>query len=209
MKKDSLGRIRIKTSDHSSLWCYNTRFFNWIVTDFRKERTTLCPRIGPTLPESPNPLQRTSGDWLELIPRVEPQFLNSLASAIKSSPARDAVHRVLMCMCLVSVCLRGRFCDATVQTEGMWVERMSGCESGGEKTLTFNWLKLTLVQFTSISSLPCPSSSPVSMAANKLNYTRVKKRGGVGKWGLTETKIKVKKAIGQARNKEEKTDQEQ
>lgn len=136
---------------------------------FSKERKeTLCPRNGPTLPESPNPLQRTSGDWLKLIPRVEPQFLNSLTPAIKSSPARDAVHRVLMCMCLVSVCPRGRFCDATAQTEGMWVEKMSGCEK--IKNLTFYWPKLTLVQFTPISSPPCPSSSPASMAANKLNY---------------------------------------
>lgn len=101
---------------------------------FSKERKgALCPQNGPTLPESPNALRRTSGDWLELIPRVEPQFLNSLTSAIKSSPARDAVRRVLMCMCLVSVRPRGRFCDATVQTEGMWVERMSGCENAEEK----------------------------------------------------------------------------
>lgn len=163
---------------------------------FSKERKgTLCPRNGPTLPESSNPLQRTSGDWLELIPRVKPQFPNSRTSAIKSSPARDAAHRVLMCMCLVSVCPWGRFCDATVQTEEMWVERMSGCENGEEKkTLTFNWPKLTLVQFTPISSLPCPSSSPASMAANKLNYTWVKKGVGVGKWGLTETKIKGKES---------------
>lgn len=35
-------------------------------------------------PESPNPLRRTRGDWLDLILQVEPQFLHSLTPAIKS-----------------------------------------------------------------------------------------------------------------------------